>query len=154
MSFTRINDEPCRIEKNLQQSTGTGRYMLNVPGTGVTPYFIEDSYIRMEKWGSNLMTNSINLESDLRGLTRKNNRDNINLNNFKSKSAKGNKKNYPNKISFTEQSRTTHPAWITKDLEQVNWWDLHLDPQKNTCLPFQNNLNTRILEKDYYTLKF
>ena len=150
MSFTRLYDDPCRIKKNIQESTGPGRYTLNVPGTGMKPYFTEDPYMRLEKWGSNLMTNSINLESDLKGLTRKLNRDNININDYKSKALKGNKINYPNKTAITDQSRVTHPAWTTKDLEQVNWWFLPLDPQKNTCLPFQNNLSTRILEKDYY----
>ena len=29
MSFTRFHDDPCRIEKQLQESTGTGKYMLN-----------------------------------------------------------------------------------------------------------------------------
>ena len=153
MSFTRLYDEPCRIKKNNQQSTDPGRYVLNVPGSGPKPCFMEDPYMRMEKWGSNLMTNSINLESDLRGLTRKLNRDNINLNEFKSKASKGKKVNYPNNPAITDQSRATHPAWTTKDLEQVNWWVLPLDPQKNKCIPFQNNLSTRILEKDYYTLK-
>ena len=34
MAFTRFHDDPCRINKQLQESTGTGRYMLNVPGNG------------------------------------------------------------------------------------------------------------------------
>jgi hypothetical protein len=32
----------------------------------------------------------------------------------------------------------------------VNWAILPLNPQENTCKPFQNNLNTRLLEKDYF----
>ena len=32
MSFTRFHDDNCRIEKQLQELTGTGRYMLNTPG--------------------------------------------------------------------------------------------------------------------------
>ena len=46
------------------------------------------------------------------------------------------------------------PAWTARDLEQVDWYYLPLNPQENTCLPFQNNLSTRILEKDYYVEKF
>jgi len=42
------------------------------------------------------------------------------------------------------------PAWTARDLEQVDWYILPLNPQENTCFPFQNNLNTRILEKDYH----
>ena len=83
MSFTRFHDDPCRIEKQLQESTGTGKYMLNVPGNGSKPCFMEDPFIRMQKWGANLQTNSINLESDLKGLTRKLNNDCEKVNDYK-----------------------------------------------------------------------
>ena len=65
MAFTRFHDDPCRIKKQLQESTGAGRYMLNKPGWGANPCFMDDPYIRMEQWGANLQTNTINLESDL-----------------------------------------------------------------------------------------
>ena len=38
----RFHDDPCRIKKQLQESTGPGRYMLNVPGNGPKPCFMED----------------------------------------------------------------------------------------------------------------
>ena len=153
MAFTRFHDEQCRIEKQLQEQTGIGRYMLNVPGQGETPCFMDDPHIRMEKWGANLMNNSINLESDLRGLTRKNNSDIIDLNHHNIKSVKATKKIYPVSDVYTDQSRSTHPAWTFKDLEQTKWDYLHLDPQEHTCVPFQNNLSTRILERDTFVPK-
>jgi hypothetical protein len=36
-------------------------------------------------------------------------------------------------------------------MEQDNWKMLHFDPQENVFMPFNNNLSTRILEKDHYT---
>ena len=78
MSFTRFYDDNCRIEKQLQEITGSGRYMLNTPGPGNKPCFMEDPYLRLQQWGANLKTNSINLESDLRGLTRSANKDCLN----------------------------------------------------------------------------
>jgi hypothetical protein len=77
MAFTRFHDDPCRINKQLQESTGLGRYMLNVPGNGSKPLYMDDPFIRMQKWGGNLMTNTVNLESDLFGLSRLLNRDDI-----------------------------------------------------------------------------
>jgi hypothetical protein len=148
MAFTRFHDDPCRIEKQLQESTGTGKYRLNVPGNGIKPCFMEDPFIRMQKWGSNLMTNTINLESDLMGLTRSSNRDCINKNNYNKHRVVSDKINYPSCLPSTEQTRATNPAWQIRDLEQVDWYTLPLDPQENTCIPFQNNLSTRILEKD------
>jgi aspartate racemase len=54
---------------------------------------------------------------------------------------------------YTEESRAIMPAWTARDLEQVDWYYPPLNPQENTCMPFTNNLNTRILEKDYFTPK-
>ncbi len=153
MAFTRFHDDPCRIKKQLQETTGAGRYILNVPGNGDKPCFMDDPYCRLQQWGGNLMTNSINLESDLLGLTRSQNRDCLGVNDYKAKAVKSNKINYPTCTPTTEQSRVTHPAWLVRDLEQVNWSILPLDPQENTCIPFHNNLSTRILERDYYVTK-
>ena len=52
---------------------------------------------------------------------------------------------------YTEQSRAIMPAWTARDLEQPHWSILPLNPQEHTCIPFHNNLSTRILEKDYYS---
>ena len=153
MSFTRFHDDPCRIKKQMQEMTGPGRYILNVPGNGDKPCFMDDPYYRLQQWGANLMTNSINLESDLLGLSRSQNRDCLGVNDFKAHAIKSKKITYPVCLPTTEQSRATPPAWTTRDLEQVKWNILPLDPQENTCIPFQNNLNTRILEKDYFVTK-
>jgi len=149
MSFSRFYDDPCRIKKQNQESTGPGRYMLNKPGWGDKPCFMDDTYIRMQEWGANLRTDSINLESDLMGLSRTLTKD-CESNNYKTAEVKSQKISYPTCNPFTEQSRVTNPAWWYRDLEQVDWYILPLNPQENTCIPFQNNLNTRILEKDYF----
>ena len=149
MAFTRFHDDPCRIKKYLQESTDPGRYILNTPGQGDKMNFQEDPHLRLQKWGANLRTNTTNLESDLKGLSRSNTRDCIE-NNYQDHVAKSKPINYKTSGSVTDQSRTTHPAWMFRDLEQTNWWVLPLNPQENTCLPFQNNLSTRILEKDNY----
>lgn len=150
MSFTRFHDDPCRIKKELQESTDPGRYMLDVPGNGTSPCFMADPYMRMQKWGANLRTNTVSVEDDLRGMTRGVNRDFIKENNYANHAVKSEHKSYPTCNPFTDQSRATHPAWQVRDLEQVNWASLPLDPQENTCIPFQNNLSTRILEKDHF----
>lgn len=150
MSFTRFHDDPHRIEKQLQESTGAGRYLLNVPGNGDTPSFMEDPFIRLQYWGANLMTNSIDLDSDLKGLTRQLNKDCLSKNKHINHATTSSKINYPTNIPTTEQSRATHPAWTARDLEQVDWYTLPLNPQENVCLPFQSNINTRIIEKDNF----
>ena len=59
---TRYNSDECRISKRLQQMTDPGRYILNVPGLGESPAFIEDPQIVPQLWGANLRTNCINLD--------------------------------------------------------------------------------------------
>ena len=150
MAFTNIKYDRNRMEKDMRISTETGRYHIAVPGPGSDVSFEEDPFIRLQKHGANLRTNTINLESDLLGLTRSLNRDCNPLNNYQQQSANSSIINYSSNEPFTEQSRVTHPAWLYKDLEQPHWSILPLNPQENTCKPFHNNLSTRILEKDYY----
>lgn len=153
MAFTRFHDDPCRIEKQLQEWTDPGRWILNMPGNGPTPSYMEDPYIRMQKWGANLTTNSINLESDLRGLTRPLTLDCLNKNNYKDHEVNTMRQDYPNQKPFIEQPRAIMPAWTALDLPQNLWQYPFFDPQLNVCIPFQNNLSSRILEKDYYLIK-
>lgn len=154
MAFTRFKYDDCRTKKELQQATGPGRWILNVPGNGEKPCYIEDPQIIIQKWGANLKTNSINLESELRGINRPLTRDCIGLNNYKNYQVKTKTVKYPdNNNLFTEQSRATNPAWWYRDLEQTDWGYPPLNPQENICLPFNNNLSSRILEKDYFVAK-
>jgi len=154
MACTRFNYDSCRTKKQLQQSTDPGRWILNVPGNGSNPCYIEDPQIIIQKWGANLRTNTINLESDLKGVNRQLSRDCLGKDNYVNYNVPNEQIKYPTcNALYTDQSRATNPAWWYRDLEQVDWYYPQLNPQENTCLPFQNNLSTRILEKDYYTPK-
>jgi len=154
MACTRFYYDPCRTKKQLQQSTDPGRWILNVPGNGSNPCYIEDPQIIIQKWGANMRTNTINLESDLLGVNRQIGRDCLGKDNYKSYNVPNEAIKYPNCNNvFTEQSRAIAPAWMVRDKEQVDWYYPPLNPQENTCMSFSNNLNTRILEKDYFTPK-
>ena len=151
MAFTRFHDDPFRIEKQLQESTDKGRYMLNVPGNGVNMPVVTDPYIRMQKWGGNRMTNFVNLESDLMGLNKKLSKDCKGKDEYDFNSIKSSKINYPvNDSTITEQPRATNPAWTARDLEQPNWQILHYNPQEHACINFTTNTSTRIIEKDNF----
>ena len=158
MAFTRYNYDDCRTKKKLQESTGPGRYRLNVPGNGSKPCFFNDPQIRLQKWGANL-ENVINgapidIDSDLTGRTRQ-------LTKFCSKKMfsqsgvpKTEKVKYPIcSDAITDQSRATHPAWQFRALPQNREYPLFLNPQENVCMHFHNNLNTRLLERDNFIPK-
>jgi len=151
MAETRFNSDPCRISKKMQQMTDPGRYMLNMPGNGETPAYIADPQIIIQKWGANLRTNSVNLESELLGVNRPLSKDCLGKDEYQRFDFKSKPIQFPtcNKLT-TEQSRTIMPAWTARDLEQVDWYYPPLNPQENTCRPFENNLNTRLLERDNF----
>ena len=151
MAETRFNSDPCRLAKHLQQQTDGGRYMLNTPGPGETPCFIEDPQIILQKWGANTRTNTVNLESELFNVNRPISRDCFHKDEYTRFEFTSKQIQYPNcSQGITDQSRTTNPAWLYRDLEQNNFDYLHLNPQENICLPFISNVNTRIIEKDNF----
>lgn len=150
MSFTRFHDDPARIKYGLEISTYSGRYSLDTPGPGLNLPYLEDTQIRMQKWGANLMTNPINIENDLRGLSRQLNRDHADLNNYKNTAAQTSKNSYEKVQPFVDESRASHPAWSYRDLEQNHWEVPFLNPLANIEKKFYNNIHTRLLEKDYY----
>lgn len=153
MSFTRFYDDEIRIQKQLQQQTFPGRYRINVPGQGSSMPFQEDAHISLQQWGANLRTNTINLESDLMGLTRKIGRDDQVENNYKDNQVSSEALSYSNEKPFTEESRASHPAWMYRDLEHPIWEEPFVNPLGNLEKPFHDNIQTRILEKDYYAPK-
>jgi hypothetical protein len=150
MAFTRFKYDDSRTIKSLQQATDPGRWVLNVPGNGADMPYFEDPQLIIQKWGANLHTNTIALENELRCMYRPLSRDCIQA----EKQVKSKPIQYPtSKQVITDQSRATNPAWLYRDLEHP-WWEYPLlNPQENTCLPFLNNLDTRILEKDAFIPK-
>lgn len=157
MASTRYNYDNCRTQKRLQESSGPGRYMLDTPGQGLFLPFVNDPQIRLQSWGANLMSvnngHPIDIDSDLIGL-------NNGISKFQHKQKfpynnhVNNKVTTPNygvkNLPYTDESRATHPSWMYRDLEQSRRYPLILDPQENVCMPFHNNLSSRILERDKY----
>tara|TARA_B100000424_G_C22910800_1_gene484543 strand:+ start:111 stop:605 length:495 start_codon:yes stop_codon:yes gene_type:complete len=160
MAFTRFHDDPCRIQKYLEESSNVGKYILNVPGNGSSPDYFNDPYVKIQKWGANLSNNKTQIENDLLGLTRPLNRDSIKQNNhinYLNNNSLYNKKNYPViDEEITHQSRVTHPAWTFREVHSENSVNnfnyLLMNPQENVCIPFHNNISSRIVEKDYYKI--
>lgn len=184
MASSRLFDDEVRIRKRNAIDTFEGRYHLDVPGNGADMPFNADPHIRIQKWGANFCTNMMDINNDLRGMTRPLNRDFIEINEYRKfgvvpRIANAN----PETVNYvTDESRATNPAWVLKE-QELNRWNgtlgaTHLNadgtlgstrlgadgtlespfinPVNLTFLnkPFYENLNTRILEKDYFKPKF
>ena len=131
MALTSIKNEPCRIKKELQQMTDMGRYQLVTPGPGANVGFAEDPHIRVQKWGANLRTNTINTESDLLGLTRSLTKDCRDINEYQHAKVDNEKLFYGTITPSTEETRAIDPAWTLLDRETNRWDYQHFNPQNH-----------------------
>ena len=152
MAFTRFSSDPDVISKRLVESTFNGVYNMNVPGNGLDNPFIDDTHIRLQKWGANLRTNTLDIENDLRGTNRKLGSD---YQNYLKTSAlnKSSSNSFSTKSFLTDETRASCPAWLFRDLQQYSPKYLQINPQLNVAMSFENNQATRNLEKDYYLKK-
>lgn len=156
MANTRFNYDELRTAKLLQESTGPGRYLLNTPGPGCNPCFIEDPHIRLQGIGPNLREvpngHPVDIDSDLMGLTRPLSKDCL----LYSKHAIETKqKTYTDcSIDYTDESRTTHPAFMYRDLEQSHRFPLLFNPQQNSMIPIQDYKNSSLEAKDNFKPTF
>jgi hypothetical protein len=147
MAFTRFKYDPARVNKYLEESTTVGKYHLNTPGNGLNNPYIDNPHIRLQKWGANLQSNSLLVENELRNLNRPLTRD---LN--KHEPVNTQMYQYPVKNFDIDESRASLPAWTFRG-NDVMRLDINMK-QSEIHIPFQNNLQTRILEKDFYTSKY
>lgn len=152
--FTSFRNDPARIQKEMQISSFPGRYALDAPGPGIDMPMMDDAQVRMQTWGANRHNNFVNLESDLLGMTRKLSRDEPAANDYtKHAVASQRVANFRVQDPFVLESRASHPAWMIRDQEHQRWEKPWLNPQAHFEKDFYDNIQTRILEKDYYSGK-
>ena len=165
MAFTRFHDDEARIIRQLQQQTDQERWYLDTPGSGDKPCFMLDPQIIPQKWGGNLWTHSIDIQSSLLGIDKTLNRDipnkiniltNSSSNPYKKLTVNAAPITYPVCDTFltTDESRAIMPAWTARDLQQNHAYILPNNPQANTEMKFGNYISTRILEKDHFNREF
>jgi hypothetical protein len=145
--FTRFHDDEARIQQQVRAQTFAGRYAITMPGPGVNLSFQEDPHMRLQKWGANLHTETVNVESDLIGLTRSLTRD---AQTYEQTSVSSRIPVYPVAAPRVEESRASIPAWQFRELEQPRWETPWTNPQAHLEKSFPDNLPTRLLEKDYH----
>lgn len=152
MAFTRFKYDDSRTMKELQQSTDQGRWILNVPGNGTKPHYMEDPNIRIQKWGGNLMTNHVDIENTLWGITINNNRDYLDQSKYKKHVHKSERIFYPkNSDLYVDQSRSTDPAWEYRNIETNKWLEPLANIEQAHIIPHNSHqVNSRNLEKDAY----
>jgi hypothetical protein len=145
--FTRFHDDEARIQAQMRDQTFAGRYAIDTPGQGIHLPFLEDSQMRLQRWGANLRTETINVESDLLGMTRNLGKDSVE---YKQTQVVSTLPAYGTASPTVEESRASLPAWQFRDAEQPRWEEPWMNPQAHLEKPFHDNVPTRLLEKDYF----
>lgn len=162
MASARFSNDKGRILKRNAIDTIVGRYMLDTPGQGLNLPFNADPHYRIQGWGGSALgnyTNLVDVNSDLRGLTRPANKDLPTLNDYTKYAVKPNAEfsfsTGQKEINYlTDETRASNPAWMLKEaaVGDTRWTATHINSQDLRYLnkPFYENLNTRILEKDTF----
>ena len=152
MSFTRFHDDPARIQKTNIETTSINNYIFNVPGNtgGAIVPFIEDPHVRIQKAGASTHTNMVGVESMLRNMYTPLNRDAVRYNKNQVSHKQLKQSNITNTI--TSETRATHPVFEYRETNMHRPHILLEDPQQHVFMPFNNYIDTNILEKDHYNL--
>ena len=149
MAFTRIRDDEVRVKKYIQETTDQGLYGLNTPGQGESLSYMSGPHTRLTHWADNMAENGIDVENDLRGLSRFLNRDVVQQNDFKYNAVAFKRRGYTSSTEseVTDESRVTNPTWWHREQQQHRNHILHYDPQDNAITPFTNNVSSRTEQK-------
>jgi hypothetical protein len=152
MAFTRFHDDICRINKYVEESTGPGRYIFSTPGPGSHVPFETNPYYRLQQYGANLTSNSLNVENDLRGLTRPLSKD---CYNYQDNAVSFSKiaHDLGTQHSAVEESRSVLPAYmiLDKDITEYKFTHLFHDAQKGAESDFfYSNNSSRVQTKEIY----
>lgn len=152
MAFTRFHDDVCRINKYVEESTAPGRYVFGTPGPGSHVPFETNPYYRLQKYGANLTSNSLNVESDLLGMTRPLSHD---CYNYKTNAVdyKTVYQHLGTQHSNVEESRSVLPAYmiLDKDVTEYRFTQLYRDAQRGAKSDFFfNNNSSRVQTKEVF----
>lgn len=102
--LSNCRNDVSRLKKEMEMTSFSCRYHLNVPGPGLNVGFIQDPHIRLQKWGANLYSNQIGIEHDLTNRTD---------DSYSTSYSKLNR--HIQHQQNTIESKTILPSWIFRD---------------------------------------
>tara|TARA_Y100000385_G_scaffold72802_1_gene73431 strand:- start:398 stop:862 length:465 start_codon:yes stop_codon:yes gene_type:complete len=131
--FTRTKDRGNKIHYDLEVLAHNNNYTFSKPGNGTSLAYMKSPNIRLQQWGGNIRTNMTEIEHDLRGQTRKLNRDNIDANDYKKNEASSQPLVFENTSIKHSNTRTEENRCDVLDSCLKNSMKnfLYEDPQKN-----------------------
>lgn len=148
MSSNRLNYDVKAYEKKINESTGPGKYQLSRPAVACEPCFQTNPEVRAQSVGVSISKDRplIDVDSELMGLTRKASKDPVKkqINNEDD----NNLKHFQDCFLNQESTRLSNPANNLKGTGWNRWEWLCQNPQDKVEIPFNWNINERLVAKD------
>ena len=158
MSFEGLRYDPCSYEERLKATTYPGVYSINTPANDCKTCAQDipaDPYVRYQTWGPSTCPpgSAIDDHSELLGLPRKASECPTKQHLPGQTPAKGKcaAPATPSPLSCrtpTEPTRLSNPPCTLRSTGINRWEWLCEDPQDRALVPFQHNINYRIVAKD------
>ena len=156
MSFNRLNYDTCAYKHNLAEAVGPGEYQLKTPPISCEPCFPADPSYRLQRHGASLskVQTMIDVDSELMGITRLS--SNCPSKKFLPKENQNGEICQGEELQdfkecdmpTAEETRNSNPACNLRGTGWNRWEWLCLDPQERVLIPFDYNINNRIIVKD------
>lgn len=151
MSFSKLSYDTCAYNKYLEESIGVGKYMINTPSVSCKKdCFYTSPYIRLDKQGAATCDNKelIDVDSELLGLNVKQTKC-PKEKYFDSAYCKNTKlEDCGDTFMSPEDTKLSNPPCTLRGTGWNRWEWLCEDPQKTAMMPFEREINNRIIVKD------
>ena len=157
MSLNRLSYDTCHYTNFLSKSMKQGHYHLNTPPIDCEPCYPNHSTIRLQKRGNSMVKNApmIDVNSELKGITRKLSKcDRSYYQPQKGKIQIGHKYIKNDIIDYKDcqkpslDTRLIDPPCTLRGTGWNRWEPLCLNPQDHVFIPFDTNINNRLVVKD------
>jgi hypothetical protein len=152
-SFTRRQYDGCKTTDDLRVTTGPGRYQIGTPPQYNNASFAPEPTIRQQMWGASLNSQFIktDVESDLLNLNRPTTKTICNQYDPTTDKINQAESELMKEESFPQTfSRLVDPPCTMRSTGWNRWEWLCENPQENAMMPFDNNITSRLQQKDQY----
>ena len=156
MSFNKLNYDTCSYKQALSESVGPCEYQLGMPFISCEDCFSKDPQLILQRMGASVAKNvpMIDVDSELMNINRK--LSNCSSNEFIPKFDKnGEIDNTIESVHFKdcdiptrENTRLSNPPATLRGTGWNRWEWLCENPQKRSLVPFDYNINNRLVTKD------
>lgn len=151
MSFSKLSYDNCAYEKSLNESMNIGHYMLNKPNTDCKNKncYNNNTALIQDKTGVGVSKHYplIDVNSELLGLNMRHS-ECPSKRQIDNTYAINNKLDTCSSFGNAEDTLLSNPACTLRGTGWNRFDFLHEDPQEKAIMPFQRNIQNRLIVKD------